>query len=139
MQKTDKRKIKVILDSNAFFIPIQFNIDIFEELKNLLKRNFEPILLPQVKKELENMFEKGSPKMRREAAYALKMAEKCKLVETEINGSADDVILEMARRWRSPVFTNDKALRKRLRNIRVPVIYLRQKSRLEIDGGYELV
>ncbi|RLI16819.1 nucleotide-binding protein, partial [Candidatus Bathyarchaeota archaeon] len=32
------------------------------------------------------------------------------------------------------VFTNDRNLRKRLRNINVPVIYVRQKSRLEIDG-----
>ncbi|MBC7130644.1 DNA-binding protein [Candidatus Bathyarchaeota archaeon] len=139
MPESEKRKIRVILDSNAFFIPIQFNIDIFEELSRILKRNFEPILLPQVKKELETMLEKGSPKTRKEAAFALKIAEKCKLVEEEINGSTDDAILELARRWRTPVFTNDKALRKRLRDINVPVIYLRQKARLEIDGGYELV
>jgi rRNA-processing protein FCF1 len=32
------------------------------------------------------------------------------------------------------VFTNDRQLRNRLRDINVPVIYVRQKSRLEIDG-----
>lgn len=139
MTKKVKEKLKVIFDSNAFFTPLQFKIDIFDGLKTLLKRNFEPVLLPQVKRELEALMEKGSPKMKREAAYALKIAEKCKLVEVDINGDPDDVILEVASRWRSPVFTNDKALRKRLRDINVPVIYVRQKSRLEIDGGYEIV
>jgi rRNA-processing protein FCF1 len=42
--------------------------------------------------------------------------------------------LKIAKEWGSPVFTNDRLLRKRLRDISVPVIYVRQKSRLEIDG-----
>ena len=46
----------------------------------------------------------------------------------------DDVIVKVAKAWNSPVFTNDRQLRKRLRDISVPVIYVRQKSRLEIDG-----
>jgi rRNA-processing protein FCF1 len=41
----------------------------------------------------------------------------------------------VARKCDCPVFTNDRKLRQRLRNINVPVIYVRQKSRLEIDGG----
>jgi rRNA-processing protein FCF1 len=131
-----REKLKVILDSNALFVPLRFRIDIFEELKTILKRNFEPVLLSPVKRELEKIFERGSPKARREAYYALKMAEKCTLVETSIGikGSPDDVIVEMAREWKCPVFTNDRELRKRLRDISVPVIYVRQKSRLEIDG-----
>ncbi|MEM1539063.1 MAG: DNA-binding protein [Candidatus Bathyarchaeia archaeon] len=124
----------VILDSNALFVPIKFKIDIFEELRNLLNRNYEPVVLSLVKGELEKILERGSPKTRREAAYALKMAERCKLIEANIKGSPDDVIIEMAREWKCPVFTNDKKLRKRLRDINVPVIYVRQKSRLEIDG-----
>jgi rRNA-processing protein FCF1 len=44
------------------------------------------------------------------------------------------VIVNVAREWGAPVFTNDAELRRRLRDISVPVIYVRQKSRLEIDG-----
>ncbi|MCS7115291.1 MAG: DNA-binding protein [Nitrososphaerota archaeon] len=129
-----REKLRVILDSNALFVPIKFKIDIFEGLKTLLSRNFELVVLSPVKRELEKILEKGSPKKRKEAFHALKMAERCKLVETEKEGSPDDIIVEMAREWRCPVFTNDKKLRKRLKDIRVPVIYVRQKSRLEIDG-----
>lgn len=132
-----KKPLKVILDSNALFVPLQFRIDIFEELKKLLNMKFELILLSPIRRELEKLAENGSPKMRKNASYALKMAEKCKLVELDekIAGSSpDDAIFKVACEWKSLVFTNDGELRKRLRNINVPVIYVRQKSRLGIDG-----
>jgi rRNA-processing protein FCF1 len=44
------------------------------------------------------------------------------------------VIVETASNWKAPVFTNDSKLRKRLRDISVPVIYVRQKSHLAIEG-----
>jgi rRNA-processing protein FCF1 len=128
--------VKVILDSNALFVPLQFKIDIFDCLKQLLEKNYELILLSPVKRELEVLAEKGSPKMRKNTLYALKLAEKCRYVEVDAPASAlaDDVIVKVAGEWKSPVFTNDRQLRKRLRDISVPVIYVRQKSRLEIDG-----
>ncbi|MEM0007274.1 MAG: DNA-binding protein [Candidatus Bathyarchaeia archaeon] len=139
--KAKKEKLKVILDSNAFFVPLKFKIDIFEELKNLLERNVEFVLLSPVKRELETLAARGSPKTRKEAAYALRLTEKCKLMDLGENyaGSPDDAIVKVAGEWKSPVFTNDRALRKRLRDINVPVIYVRQKSRLEIEGGCNLV
>jgi rRNA-processing protein FCF1 len=132
-----EKEIKIILDSNALFVPLQFRIDIFEELKTLLKRNFEPILLMPVLRELEKLAEVGSPQMKRNASYALKLAKKCKLVDIKEDSvfSPDDVIVKTAMEWSCPVFTNDRRLRKRLRDINVPVIYVRQKSRLEINGA----
>jgi rRNA-processing protein FCF1 len=131
-----KETFKVILDSNALFVPLQFKIDIFNDLKRLLNRNFELILLSPVKRELEALTEKGSPKMRKNASYALKLAEKCKYVEVDDSASTliDDIIVKIAKEWGFPVFTNDRQLKKRLRDISVPVIYVRQKSRLEMDG-----
>ncbi len=111
-------------------------IDIFEETKRLLNRNVEFVLLSSVKAELELLAAKDSPKTRREAAYALKLAEKCRYVAVENSEelSMDDVIVKVSKAWGSPVFTNDRQLRKRLKDISVPVIYVRQKSRLDIDG-----
>ena len=131
-----KEPLKVILDSNALFIPFQFRIDVFSELERLLNRRFELVLLSAVKQELEILTEKGSPKMRKDACCALKFSENCKLVKvaTSVSALTDDVIVEVAREWNAVVFTNDKLLRRRLRDISVPVIYVRQNSRLEIDG-----
>jgi len=131
-----KKKLKVILDSNALFVPLQFKIDIFEELKTLLGVRFELVLPLSILKELHGISEKGSPKMQKWAAYALELAKRCEVVqfEEEKEGSPDDAIVNMASKWNCPVFTNDRALRKRLRDISAPVIYVRQKSRLEING-----
>ena len=128
--------LKVILDSNALFVPLEFKIDIFEEVERLLNRRVDLVLLSPVKRELGLLAAKDSPKIRRQAFFALKFAEKCKFIPIGEDGKeqTDDVIVNVANAWNSPVFTNDKLLRKRLRDIRVPVIYVRQKSRLEIDG-----
>ena len=136
LTRADRIVMKVILDSNALFVPLQFKIDIFDCLKRLLERNFELILLSPIKRELESLAKKGSPKMRKNAFYALKLAEKCKYIEVEASNSTpiDDIIVKIAREWKNPVFTNDRQLRKRLRDISVPVIYVREKSHLEIDG-----
>jgi len=120
LSQVEREAVKVILDSNSLFVPFQFKIDIFDCLEQLLERNLELIVLSPVKRELEALARKGSLKMRKNALYALKLAEKCKYVEVDAPASAlaDDVIVKI----------------ERLRDISVPVIYVRQKSRLEIDG-----
>jgi hypothetical protein len=40
-----KERLRVILDSNALFVPLQFKIDVFSELERVLNRSFELILL----------------------------------------------------------------------------------------------
>ena len=124
------------MDSNALFVPLELKIDIFEETAKLVKRNFVFILLSPVKRELEVLAAEKTSKISRQAAYALKLGEKCVYVAVDNpeDQSADDVIVKVAGAWRSPVFTNDRQLRGRLKDISVPVIYVRQKSRLDIDG-----
>ncbi len=136
MSKNPVEPLKVILDSNALFVPLEFRIDIFEGLRRLLNRNVDFVLLSPVKAELELLASKDSSKMRRQASFALRLAEKCKYVPVDVSDklTTDDVIVEVAKGWNCPVFTNDRQLKKRLRDISVPVIYVRQKSRLEIDG-----
>jgi rRNA-processing protein FCF1 len=134
--KKKNEPLKVILDSNALFAPLKFKIDVFEEVRRLLNRNVEFILLSPVKRELEMLTGKESPKIRREAVFALRLAEKCKYVPVENDDglTTDNVIVRVAKTWNSPVFTNDLQLKKKLRDISVPVIYVRQKSRLDVDG-----
>ncbi|MGA3058852.1 MAG: PIN domain-containing protein [Candidatus Bathyarchaeia archaeon] len=138
MSALPKRKetLKIILDSNALFVSLKFKLDIFVEAERLLNRNVDFILLSPVKHELDLLATKDSPKIRKKASYALKLAEKCKYVKVDEDEklSTDDAIAKVAKAWSSPVFTNDRQLRRKLRDISVPVIYVRQKSRLEIDG-----
>ena len=87
--------------------------------------------------ELQSIAERGAPKLRKQAEMALKLAEKCDLinVDRERNETNDDVIIRVAKQMKCLVATNDSELRKRLRNISIPVVYVRQKSRLELEGS----
>ena len=133
----EEKPTKVVLDTNFFFVSSQFNVDFFQELAKLLNRRFEPILLSSTQKELERLAESSSPKKRKQAQLALKLAEKCRLVPVEkgLNETYDDVIFRVSAEWKSIVATNDRKLRKRLRKIGIPVIFLRQKRRLEGEGA----
>jgi len=129
------RSVEVIMDSNALFVPLQFKIDILDELGRLLNRRFELILLSPVRSEIEMLTSERSPKIRKMAAFAMQLAEKCKYVEVPFSAeTVDDAIIHVAEKNRTPVFTNDAQLRKKLRDISVPVIYVRQKSHLAIEG-----
>ena len=127
----------MILDSNFLLAPSQFNIDVFKELARILNRGLDLVLLSPTRRELLKMAKGNSPKMRRQASLALKLAEKCRVVnvEQDFEETQDAVIVRIADEWKCPVATNDIELRKRLRIISVPVIYVRQKSHLEVEGN----
>jgi rRNA-processing protein FCF1 len=128
---------KVIIDSNFLFLPSQFQIDIFEELLNLLEQHFDPVLLSVTQQELLSMARRGSPKIRRQASLAIRLAKKCCLVQIRKgeDETPDDVVVRMAQKWKCPVATNDQMLRRRLRSKGIPVIFLREKTRLALEGS----
>jgi rRNA-processing protein FCF1 len=79
-----KQPMRVLIDTNALFVPLQFKIDIFAELERLLGKNFVPILLSPVKKELQTLSKQSSPKIRKDTTFALGLAKKCKYVRIRI-------------------------------------------------------
>ena len=137
MANKKKERLKVILDANFFFIPSKFNLDIFEELSNLLNKRFDPILLSSTYKELRGLTESCSPKEGKQAQLALMLAKKCcpVSIEKDSDETYDDVIVRVAAEWKCTVATNDRELKKRLRKIGVPVVFLRQKHHLALDGS----
>ena len=46
--------MRVLLDTNAFMVPVQFRIDLFDELRCLLGA-FEPLVLKDTVKELQGL------------------------------------------------------------------------------------
>ena len=127
--------VKLILDSNFFFVPFKFKIDIFEELDLLLSKS-EPVVLSTSIEELQRLTAKGSQKIRKQAQAAFEYTQKCGIAKVEkgLSESYDDVILRKAKEWNCPVATNDANLRRRLREDGVPVVYVRKKSHLIVDG-----
>ncbi|MEE9509645.1 MAG: PIN domain-containing protein [Candidatus Bathyarchaeia archaeon] len=130
--------VKVILDTNFLMLSPVFHGDVFEELDKSIGRRTEKIVLTPVYQELERISKKGDKKVRKQAETVLKHIEKddFKSVDIELKSSetVDDLIVRIATLWKCFVATNDRALRKRLIISKIPVVYLRQRNRLEVKG-----
>ncbi len=130
--------VKVILDTNFLMLSPVFHGDVFEELDKSIGRRTEKIVLTPIYQELERISKKGDKKVRKQAETVLKHIEKddFKSVDIELKSSetVDDLIVRIATLWKCFVATNDRALRKRLIISEIPVVYLRQRNRLEVKG-----
>ena len=126
----------VILDSNFLFIPHRFRVDIFEELRRLLGRNVRCVVTTPIMDELKLLGFDAKPSLRREVDFALEFTDGCEVMDDSLGPgeTVDDSILRLALERRFTVATNDAELRKRLRKVGIPVVFLRQKNHLEIDG-----
>ena len=124
-------ELSVVVDTNFLMIPGLFGVDIFSELDRVLDRKFKLIIPEPVVKEL-NRLARGASAERSAAKIALALVRRGRVVKTD--APADGAILELAKRESTVVGTNDARLRKELRARGVPVIYLRQKSHLAVNG-----
>ena len=127
--------VKVILDSNFLMAPFQFHVDVFEELEYLLQKKIDFIVPSAVKLELTSISSRGGEGAA-EASLALQLASRCRVVDVNLKPqeTVDDAIVKAAQKLGAVVATNDIELKKRLRDINVPVVYLREKSKLEVEG-----
>jgi rRNA-processing protein FCF1 len=126
---------RVALDSNFLFLPLTLRLDIFSETERLLPGRAQFIVIKPIREEIERLSSRSS-QLGRNAKFALSLLSKCEEVDDEVKaaGTVDDALVNYARRHRVIVATTDRRLRKRLRDINVPVIYLRGRSRLELEG-----
>jgi len=124
--------VRVIMDASFLFLPAQFHIDIFEAIEGLLCRRVEFVLPSPVYEEVV----RAAGRYRGPERLAAELARRCEVVEVErLPGeSVDDLIVRLASEWRCPVATNDARLRKRLRQLGLPVIFLRGRGKLELEG-----
>ncbi|MCK4928483.1 MAG: DNA-binding protein [Methanosarcinales archaeon] len=120
--------MKVIIDTNAFMVPVQFGVDIFKELNRL---GFDEFIVPSgVVRELTALKKLAKGKDKLAANTGMTLTSKCAEVMTE--GTVDDAIIELAIEQEAAVLTNDIELKKRLCSKDITVVYLRGKDHLEM-------
>lgn len=124
--------LRVILDANFLMIPEMHGVDIFSELDRVLDKKYELIVPEVVIGELEHLKKEGTSSEKKAAKVALGLSDKAKKVKSK--KSADEEIIRLAKKENCAVGTNDKKLKKRLQKEGIPVIYLRQKSHLDISS-----
>ncbi len=125
---------KILLDANFLMMPAQFKVDIFSEIDRLCDFPYELVVPEAVVKELEKIKagQKGSAAAR--LALQLLEAKKVKVMRSKSKTlkNADKIILDTANKEEYIAATQDKALKRLLRQKKVPLIVLRQKSHLKL-------
>ena len=119
------------MDTNALMMPYQFGINLEKELTRLL--GVCRIIVPvTVVEEMERLAEKGG-KVGRAAQLGLSIIKKrgFRLMETENRG--DDGVIETALKMEAAIVTNDKELKKKAKELQLPIIYLREGEKLELE------
>ncbi|MEE8168291.1 MAG: PIN domain-containing protein [Candidatus Hydrothermarchaeales archaeon] len=123
---------RLVFDSNFLLLPFQFGVDIFSELKELLDVNYKIYVTRGVLRELTRLSQRKGVEGRR-AKAALESAMKLELIESNEDVDVDEGLAALAAEG-AVICTNDKALKERIRKNRAPVVYLRQKKYLILEG-----
>lgn len=124
---------EVVIDTNFFMVPFQFNVDIIDELEKALPsyKLTTPIF---VINELKGLKRNNKGKIRLNADLALKLANSSNIeikdISLENNETVDDALLRVS----EVLATNDIELKKRASKKGITVAYLRQKKYIAIDG-----
>jgi len=131
---SNKRKIEVVADTSFLMIPGMYGVNIIDELERVTEGKFVLLVPTAVVGELERIAEKKSAKERAAARIALEIVKKWGKV-IKADGPADEVIIKLAAK--RAVGTGDRGLRKKLRRMGIPTIFLRQRNHLEVEGYME--
>ncbi|MDV3103717.1 PIN domain-containing protein [Thermococcus waiotapuensis] len=136
----EKKEWLVIPDTNFLLVPGQFEVDIVSELNRILDVRFRLLIPNVVLQELEVIERKSRGRDLLAVRMAKKLAERFEKIDIGEfgKGPIDDQIFEFAVKNECVIVcTNDKGLKKRLREKGVPVVYLRSKKILELEGMLE--
>jgi hypothetical protein len=116
---------KVILDTNFLLAPFQFRVDIFAELERILDVKYDLHVTDGVISELQGL-------RTMDAKGALSLVKGLPRIAAE-GKDVDEALLALASK-NTIICTNDKILIEKLKSKGAPVIYLRQKKHLVLDG-----
>ena len=124
---------EVVIDTNFFMVPFQFNVDVISELEKLLP-SYNLTTPSFVINELKGLKNNNKGKTRMNANLALKLANSSKVEIKDIslleNETVDDALLRVS----EVLATNDIELKKRAKDKGITVAYLRQKKYIAIEG-----
>jgi len=122
----------VVLDTSAILMLFEFSINIDDEISRLIGKH--KIIIPNfVVEELKTLLNKGKGKQKRLAKASIQLINKYEISEFNSKKNTDDAIVEYSKQIKCFVVTNDKELRKKLKNQNTNVIFLRNKKKLEIE------
>ena len=124
---------EVVIDTNFFMVPFQFNVDIITELEKILP-SYKLTTPSFVINELKGLKKNNKGKTRLNANLALKLANSSKVEIKDIslleNETVDDALLRVS----EVLATNDIELKNRAKDKGITIVYLRQKKYIAVEG-----
>ena len=124
---------EVVIDTNFFMVPFQFNVDIITELENKLP-SYKLITPSFVINELKGLKRNNKGKVRLNANLALKLANSSKVEIKDISLLENDTVDDALLRVSEVLATNDIDLKNRAKDKGITVVYLRQKKYIAVEG-----
>ena len=110
-------------------------LNVIGRVEELLESKVEPIILRSQLLELERIARSGRKKAARVAQAVLEYVRRMGFkVFEDCGGVVDDAIVEVSKRENYIVATNDRELRRKLRESGVSVIYMKSDGRFELEG-----
>ena len=127
--------VTVCFDASFLMLAAKFHMDIIAETENLLQRHIQFSIPDIVVGELEGLARRPGP-AGRDARVALELisAHKIRQVSSTEQANADKALVEASAQPGVIVATADLDLREAIRDRRKPVIFFREKAKLELDG-----
>ena len=124
---------EIVIDTNFFMVPFQFNVDVISELEKLLP-SYKLTTPSFVINELKGLKKNNKGKTRLNANLALKLANSSKIEIKDIslleNETVDDALLRVS----EVLATNDIELKNRAKENGITIVYLRQKKYIAVEG-----
>ncbi|MFW9864386.1 MAG: PIN domain-containing protein [Candidatus Thorarchaeota archaeon] len=133
----NKVVILVVVDTNFLTVPPQFSVDVFSEAETILEQRVEFVVLDSVLEEINKLAKTAKGSDKRAFRIALELAENCRKVDVQdtlAEMTVDDQLIEYTAQAGGVLATNDKDLRARARTQGLPVLLLRGRKRLALEG-----
>ena len=131
----EQRCLEVVLDTNFIILLSEYPY-LIDELNEVVPFRSVCVLLTAVLEELEAVSKRLGEVRRRMLGKILEVLRgRCVVVDAGRSRVVDEAIIDYARGHRAVVATNDRELRRRLREMGIPNVFFREESRrLEYEG-----
>lgn len=121
----------VVIDTNFLLLPFQYKIDILKELEYLIESSHRYVISSRTLKELQSVGRSiGKNGMAARLAIKLIEANRAKFEVVESERYVDDWIVDYSKAKKAIVCTNDSELRRKLKDMDIPVITMKSRSKL---------
>ena len=126
----------VLLDTNFLMLSIRFGVDVEAEMNRIIESSFVMATTNAIVDELRWLKTRVKPGEEKEIIFALSLAARITVLDERLEPGedVDDQLIRLASRGGSIVATTDTELRRRLRERSIPVVYLRQRRYLAVEG-----